>query len=149
MKVVKPFTAAFSAFKSNIPNINSECSYVKSWLTLQVKNIEESSSFSLKEMKEYEDLKVKVRPENMTYNEGLKYVVANQEINLYKSKKKFLKCYIPGASFCWTFGSIEFGLLLSTGPHSSFIEFFTYTGMPVFFLAYVKIYLFALLITNF
>jgi len=118
MKVIRPFSAALSAFRANSPSFGGEAGSIQNWVTIQLTNrmkrIEESTSFSVKELKEYEKLNLKERPEKLTYEDALCTVVSNQEIVVHKRRNLVLNSYIPGAGAMWTFASAEVWLLFVT-----------------------------------
>lgn len=141
-KVVKPFSAAISAFRANAPDFSSQTGLVSSWLTKhynrQIAKIDDQTSFSLKEMKDFEKTKIMERPEKLTYENALSTVLTNQEISVHKSHKLFHRSHVPGVPMFLSFASFELFLVISIHE----IEAFTYTAMPVFLGMYSLQYVF-------
>lgn len=132
---MRPFYAAFNAFRATGPSFSAEAGrYLQPWLNTQLKMIEEDTSFSLRELKNYEKLNVGERPENLSHEKALESVVANQEIVVHKKRKLLLRSHIPGTGAIWTFAVTESWMYTI---FDSLQDTIFYTSVPVFVMSMI------------
>lgn len=139
MKLIRPFSAAMSAFRANLPTFASGSGYIEKYLNVQLENIQQGCSFSLKELKEYEQLNVADRPHRLTEEKALQTVVYNQEMDAQYARNLFLRSYIPGTACFWTFVCTE--TMLGLTCINSMTDTIVYTGVPTLAFSMVVQYL--------
>jgi hypothetical protein len=133
MRVFKPFSAAVSAFRANAPGWNCESNFITKYLASQLQEIKDNSSFSLKDLKTFEEENINSRPKSLTYQDAIESVIPNREIALHKSEKRFLRSHIPAAETWSCFAAVEFAIICMC---SEVAEPLWYTGLPAYIFAH-------------